>query len=753
MTLRNVPKAHTLEQQRQEINLIASDLDTAVDGTKTFGGNKEFTGDVTFSSTVEFSDSVVANFGDDADLKIYYDGSVGVQTSFIDSDALQIRSATDTSELYATFLKDGPVELYYDGTKRFGTSATGASAIGTFDVSGATEFSGATNLISGSNKLNFNTNTNQEGQLWANSDYFYINSSATFGMNIQSNSIAIRSASGGENYFTASINNGALLYHDDVKKFETTATGVSITGNIDSVTDISCNSIINNAGGTPTFSIFNTGNALFEDVEATSLHMKDDKPAYFGTNEDASLYYDNTSSDLRLDSEVGFHVRWYDSVNTQYEDQVVFSPFGSTNFYYQGAANPTLSIDDGIDIDGVVTVGSSSATGEVRLAVGGSQANYLKVFASSGETYIRNRDNDIGATATTINIQGRTGVALWQDTGNLGLQVDSSCAVKLYYQTSEKLKTTTDGVEITGTLDVSDTLDVTGNTTIGAPDVTNASTGGVQAFSSGQLRIQRDGSGSATDKRFQMYYGTSETASITAGGDATFAGDITLTDDTKQINAQKIKPITTGTGTSLTIGGAGLANIVMESDVVIFDQIGFMAFGSSAGLNLGPYGTGALNVTNGTGVNGIFRRYEEGTWDPDFLGLSAAFTGYSNKVGKYTRIGDVVHVHGFIQLNAQPSFTTATDYLRLGPLPFNHDSSKNAGYNVTVGGVSCQNFNFHDNDYSNTGQVACGINTDATSGDSYVIFQVSGNNNTRGIVKNSAIGTDDVIEFQLSYQA
>ena len=36
-----------------------------------------------------------------------------------------------------------------------------------------------------------------------------------------------------------------------------------------------------------------------------------------------------------------------------------------------------------------------------------------------------------------------------------------------------------------------------GNTTIGAPDVTNGSTGGVQLFSSGQLRIQRDGAGTA----------------------------------------------------------------------------------------------------------------------------------------------------------------------------------------------------------------------------------------------------------------
>ena len=63
-----------------------------------------------------------------------------------------------------------------------------------------------------------------------------------------------------------------------------------------------------------------------------------------------------------------------------------------------------------------------------------------------------------------------------------------------------------------------------GNTTVGAPDVSNASTGGVQVFASGQLRIQRDSAGTATDKRFQMYYGTTETASITADGFATFSG-------------------------------------------------------------------------------------------------------------------------------------------------------------------------------------------------------------------------------------
>lgn len=302
MTLRNVPKSFTLEQQRLEINELAIDLDAAVDGVQTFTGVKTFDDFVTFSADVTFEaqsfwgDGDQAIFGNDSDFKIYYDGSVGVETSFIDSDALQIRSESDTSELYATFLKDGPVELYYDGDKKFGTNSTGASVVGTFDVSGATEFSGATNLISGSNKLNFNTNTNQEGQLWANSDYFYINSSATLGMNIQANAVAIRSATGGENYFTASINNGALLYHDDVKKFETTATGVSITGNIDSVADVSASGNVTLSGVTANYTV--AGTTTFNNDAA----FANDKVLNFGASSNGRIAYltSTNSFDVRV---------------------------------------------------------------------------------------------------------------------------------------------------------------------------------------------------------------------------------------------------------------------------------------------------------------------------------------------------------------------------------------------------------------------------------------------------------------------
>ena len=111
----------------------------------TFQSTVEFDGIATFDSSPTFSDNVAANFGDDADLKIYFDGSEGVQTSFIDSDALQIRSESDTSDLYATFLKDGSVELYYDGAKKFGTNLTGATVLGNLEIND--EIHSATGMV------------------------------------------------------------------------------------------------------------------------------------------------------------------------------------------------------------------------------------------------------------------------------------------------------------------------------------------------------------------------------------------------------------------------------------------------------------------------------------------------------------------------------------------------------------------------------------------------------------------------------
>ena len=73
--------------------------------------------------------------GDDADLILSYDGTTGVEVSFIESNALILRTKTTPNENYITCLEGGAVELFYNDSKKLATSASGVSVLGDLSVS------------------------------------------------------------------------------------------------------------------------------------------------------------------------------------------------------------------------------------------------------------------------------------------------------------------------------------------------------------------------------------------------------------------------------------------------------------------------------------------------------------------------------------------------------------------------------------------------------------------------------------------
>ena len=76
--------------------------------------------------------------GDDNDLTLYYDGSVGYVTSYIESDQMIIRPKTTPSDTYIDMIEGGPVRLYHGSSTRISTSATGAVVSGTLTAGGLT---------------------------------------------------------------------------------------------------------------------------------------------------------------------------------------------------------------------------------------------------------------------------------------------------------------------------------------------------------------------------------------------------------------------------------------------------------------------------------------------------------------------------------------------------------------------------------------------------------------------------------------
>jgi len=186
-------------------------------------------GVATFSGTADIHllDNVKLNVGDGSDLSIYHQGT----HSFIEDSgtgSLKIRGSvvelSDTGAAqYLLATEDGAVNIYYNGNKKWettnsGTIVTGIATATTFHVG---DGSATTDRISAGD---------------SNDLYLYHNGTDSYIQNdtghliIDSDSLSLRSKTGGEAYLTATVNGATKLRFDNSTKFETIGTGVSVYG-------------------------------------------------------------------------------------------------------------------------------------------------------------------------------------------------------------------------------------------------------------------------------------------------------------------------------------------------------------------------------------------------------------------------------------------------------------------------------------------------------------------------------------------
>jgi len=184
-----------------------------VDVIGTLGADKVKVGD---------NDKLVAGAGDD--LQIYHDGSTASVIDakagdylYIYSDNLRLNSKTGT-EKYITGTVNGAVELYYDGSKKFETTSGGNTFHGyLFGTDNATIYLGASNDL----------------QIYHNGSHSYVSDEGTGGLVITTNGPGIYLQKGNSESFAKFLVDGAVeLNYDDVKKFETTTSGISLSGDV-----------------------------------------------------------------------------------------------------------------------------------------------------------------------------------------------------------------------------------------------------------------------------------------------------------------------------------------------------------------------------------------------------------------------------------------------------------------------------------------------------------------------------------------
>ena len=111
---------------------------------------------------------------------------------------------------------------------------------------------------------------------------------------------------------------------------------------------------------------------------------------------------------------------------------------------------------------------------------------------------------------------------------------------------------------------------------------------------------------------------------------------------------------TDGTITTAKIGNGAVTSAKLDTNIDIAGTLDVTgALTADSGIYLG--GTGAANYLDD---------YEEGTWTPVLVGGTT--TTYTSQIGKYTKIGQLVHLYFDIHINAVGNGSTNT----VGGIPF-----------------------------------------------------------------------------------
>ena len=175
----------------------------------------------TMTGDLILGDNVKAKFGAGNDYQLYHDGS----DSYVVADnttTLKIRNTDGnielqpkTGEVGVKAIADGAVELYHNNVKKLETTAS------------AIQFYG--NLMADDGyKLMLGTGTDL--QIYHDGSNSYINDTGTGNLNIKGANVNLLSNES-EDHLRCNPNGSVDIYHNNVKKLETTATGITATGN------------------------------------------------------------------------------------------------------------------------------------------------------------------------------------------------------------------------------------------------------------------------------------------------------------------------------------------------------------------------------------------------------------------------------------------------------------------------------------------------------------------------------------------
>ena len=575
---------------------LSGDINVAgvsTSGDLTVGGSLSVTTDATVTGSLTVStDATITN-----DLTVSNDatiaGDLTVSTNAVIAGDLTVNGTTTTINTETLDVKDKNITLNYGGDT---TSADGAGITIEDAVSAGTD---ATILWDGgSDTFDFSHAIDVTGTITADNNLTIQNSAAYGSIELGgvsggfidikrpfSDDFDLRLIAEGDGGVINVASGELTIQRAGAAKLATTSTGIAVTGNA-------------------TFA--DNGKAIFGGGSDLQIY-------HDGSN---SYIWDNGTGLLQLRTN-GSEISLVGQNGTEFMGR--FQQDGAVKLYYDNSQKFSTT-STGIDVTGVITTDGITTSADINFgdndkAVFGAGSD-LQIYHDGGNSLIEE------AGVGNLIIRGSSNVDIQPSGGGAYMaRFAASGASSLYHNGSEKLATTSTGIDVTGSV-VSDGLTVDGLSQLGTVDIyDNGALSVIAADSSHDLELR----GRANQAVNIVSNGTS-TASFANNGDISFYEDTGTT----------AKFFWDASAESLGIG---------NSSPLSFNQVGAdtLVVGSGSGEQ-------GITIYSGTSNNGVLAFADGTTTTQQYQG----YIGYN-------------HSSNFMRF-----FTGATERMRI-------DSSGNVG--------------------------------------------------------------------------
>ena len=342
----------------------------------------------------------------------------------------------------------GNVELYYDGSKKLETTSTGVSVTGNITATGSVSVPDSQELICGdsSDLRIFHDGTN---------NIIRSGSTPTW---IQTDDTINLTKNNASEYLAKFIGDGGVeLYYDNSRKFRTYSSGVKIASDSSSgrlVFEDTDGNFCWQLTGFDAVSSGSGGRGAFQDANgAIVLDMRASGGNIFSYNT-IKLNGGGSVDNLKLILGASDDLQIYHDGSHSYIDNNT----GSLRVRDAGGAEKFRVSGTGTQFNDDITL--SNDNDKINIGAG----NDLQIYHSGTQSYVT--DQGTG----NLNLQGSSKVVIGNAAHDENMaQFFADGAVELYYDNSKKFETTSSGVDITGT------LQTTGDTTLGRDYSTNPS--------------------------------------------------------------------------------------------------------------------------------------------------------------------------------------------------------------------------------------------------------------------------------------